>query len=197
VTGIDVSPYLIAAAERLAAEEGLASTVEFRAGNSEGLNLQDGSFDAVIAHTLVSHVQSPLAVLKEIARVVKSGGSIGIFDGDYASLTFENDDPEKGKADDETIIKAVVTNPRVMRQMPMLLREAGLELTASFSYVIADIGTADFWASALQSFVRLLPKASAMTEGDAKAWADAMFKRSDQGVFFGASNYYSFVATRP
>jgi hypothetical protein len=28
--------------------------------------------------------------------------------------------------------------------MPQLLREAGLELDASFSYVVADIGKADF-----------------------------------------------------
>jgi len=84
----------------------------------------------------------------------------------------------------------------VMREMPQLLREAGLELDASFSYVIADIGKADFWAPAIQSYVRLLPKAGAMTESRAQAWADAMLKRSDQGVFFGASNYYSYVAKR-
>lgn len=32
----------------------------------------------------------------------------------------------------ETIINAIVTSPRVMRQMPQLLREARLELDASF-----------------------------------------------------------------
>ena len=111
-------------------------------------------------------------------------------------MTFESDDPLKGKTDDETIINAIVTNPRVMRQMPQLLRDAGLELVASFSYVVADIGKADFWLSGIQSFRRLLPKAGAMTASDADAWADAMFKRSEQGVFFGASNYYGYVAQR-
>lgn len=196
VTGIDVSPYLTAAAKRLTTEEGLASAVDFRTGNSQSLDLPDASFDAVIAHTLVSHVQEPLTVLREIARIVEPGGIVGIFDGDYASLTFGSEDPAKGKTIDETIFNAIVTNSRVMRQMPQLLREAGLELTASFSYVIADIGKADFWASAIQSFVRILPKAGAMTEADAQVWANAMFKRSDQDIFFGACNYYSFVATR-
>ena len=196
VTGVDVSPYLTAAAEDLATKEGIANTVTFRTGDSQRLDLPDSSFDAVVAHTLISHVPDPFTVLKEIVRVVKPGGTVGIFDGDYASMSFGSDDPEKGKADDEMIIKAIVTNSRVMRQMPQLLHEAGLALTTSFSYVIADIGKADFWESAIQSFVRLLPKAGAMSEIEARAWADTMFNRSAHGVFFGACNYYSFVATR-
>jgi hypothetical protein len=121
---------------------------------------------------------------------------VGIFDGDYASLTFGSDDPVKGKADDEALIAAIVTNPRVMRQMLQLLRDAGLEPTASFSYLVAEVGKADFWAPAIQSFAHLLPKAGAMTERDAQAWADALVERSHQGVFFGACNYYSYLATR-
>jgi hypothetical protein len=51
---------------------------------------------------------------------------VGIFDGDYASITFGHEDPARGKAYDEAFIDAIVTSPRVMRQMPRLLREAGL-----------------------------------------------------------------------
>ena len=101
------------------------------------------------------------------------------------------------KANDELIIKALVTNPRVMRQMPQLLQEAGLSLVAAFSYVVADIGKADFWAPALQSFIRLLPKAEAMSESEAQAWVASMLKRSEQGQFFGATNFYCYIATRP
>ena len=31
-----------------------------------------------------SHVDDPLAVVKEAARVEKPGGMVGLFDGDYA-----------------------------------------------------------------------------------------------------------------
>lgn len=196
ITGLDISSYLVAEANRFAAQEGVANTIEFRAGDSQNVGLADGSFDAVIAHTLVSHVSDPRCVLKEMARLVKPGGKIAVFDGDYASITFGSDDIEKGKLDDELIINALVTNPRVMRQMPQLLQETGLVLAAAFAYVVADIGKADFWAPALQSFVRLLPKAGAMTEGGAQTWVASMLRRSDQGQFFGATNFYSYVATR-
>ncbi len=196
VLGIDVSPYLTTAAKRLAEQEGFAGAVEFQTGNSRSLELPDASFDAVVAHTLVSHVEDPLAVLREIVRVLRPGGAVGIFDGDYASMTFGSEDPARGKADDETIINAIVTHPRVMRQMPQLLREAGLELDVFFSYVIADVGKADFWGPALQSFLRVLPKSGAMSEAGAQAWVEGMLQRSEDGVFFGASNYYSYVAKR-
>ena len=196
ITGIDLSASLAATAKRLSGEEGIADRVEFRVGDTRSLDLATGIFDAVVAHTLVSHVDNPAAVIGEAARVVRLGGVVGIFDGDYASLTFGHADPARGKAYDEALINAVVTSPRVMRQMPRLLRAAGLELVASFSYVLTEIGKADFWLSGIESFQRLIPRAGVMTEEQAGVWADALRKDSDEGVFFGASNYYGYVARR-
>jgi ubiquinone/menaquinone biosynthesis C-methylase UbiE len=196
VTGIDRSTHLVGAATQLAQEDGVSGRVDFRAGDSHGLGLRDAEFDAVVAHTLLSHVEDPRAVLQEIARVLKPGGYAGIFDGDYASMTFASNDPVEGKAIDETIVGAIVTNPRVMRQMPQLLRDTGMELVAAFGYVVADVGRADFWDTSIKSLVKLLPKAGAMTESEAAEWAATMFRRSEQGTFFGASNYYGYVAAK-
>jgi len=197
VTGIDRAAYLVAAAARFAREEGVADRVDFRAGDSHSLALRDAEFDAIVAHTLFSHLDDPHAVLREMVRIVKPGGRIAIFDGDYASMTFAGDDPAKSKADDETMIRALVTNPLVMRRMPQMLRDAGLRLDAAFSYVLADIGRADFWGAGVASFAKLMPKAGAMTEEAAAQWAAALLRRSEEGIFFGASNFYSYMATKP
>jgi SAM-dependent methyltransferase len=197
VTGIDLSSYLVAAAARLAGEEGLADHVRFLAGDTRSLDLPDAAFDAVVAHTLLSHVDDPLAVVREAARVVRPGGMVGIFDGDYASLTFGHADPAKAKAYDEALIDAVVTGPRVMRQMPRLLQAVGLDLVASFPYVLAEVGKADFWLSGIEAFRRLIPKAGVMTEHEADLWADGLRRDSEAGVFFGSNNYYGYVARRP
>lgn len=197
VTGIDLSPYLVEAAKRLAHEEGLATLVEFRSGDTRELDIPDGEFDAVVAHTLVSHVQEALTVLNEAARVVKPGGLIAIFDGDYASMTFALDDPVEGKRYDEALISAVVTSPRVMRQMPRLIQQAGLQMIRTFPYIMAEVGEGDFWLSAIDSFEKLAPKSGAMTEAEATIWANALHEASDEEVFFGASNYYTYIARRP
>jgi hypothetical protein len=62
------------------------------------------------------------------------------------------------------------------------------------AHVLADIGRADFFSATIPSFVKLLPRAGAMSEAQAAAWAEAMLARSAQGIFFGASNFYSYVA---
>jgi len=197
VLGIDLSAFLVDTANRLAGAEQLADRVSFRVGDTSSLDLEDGRFDAVVAHTLLSHVRDPLATLREVRRALKPAGTVGIFDGDYASMTFGHEDPEKGRAHDEALVAAMVTQPRVMRQMPRMLRAAGLELVRSFPYVLAEVGQADFWAPAITSFRTLLPKAGAMSEADAGAWVDDLEKASADGVFFGASNFYSYVARRP
>jgi ubiquinone/menaquinone biosynthesis C-methylase UbiE len=197
ITGVDLSPYLVAAAKRFASEEGVAERVDFRPGDARRVEFPDSSFDAVVAHTLLSHVEEPLSVLKEAARLVKRGGTIGIFDGDYASLTFDQADAAKAETSDQLLVRALVTNPRVMRQLPRLLRGAGLELVTSFAYVLPEVGTASFWASAIEAYRRLLAKSGAMTEEEAGAWAAALRRDSDESVFFGSCNYYAYVARRP
>lgn len=197
VTGLDLSPHLIQSAKRLATEESLDDRVVFDIGDSRRLDLPEASFDAVVAHTLVSHVEEPLVVLKEAARIVRPGGLIGVFDGDYASMTFAFPDPAVGKQYDEKLINAIVTSPFVMRQMPSLIYEAGLELVKSFSYVMTEVGTADFWLSGIESFRRLAPQSGAMTESEADEWFRVLKQSSDEGTFFGSSNYYAYIARRP
>lgn len=48
-------------------------------------------------------------------------------------MSFSNEDAATVEAFDGAIHEAIVTNPRIMREMPRLLPKAGLELIASFS----------------------------------------------------------------
>jgi ubiquinone/menaquinone biosynthesis C-methylase UbiE len=194
VIGIDLSPYLVRAAKRLSDEEGLRGRIEFRSGDTRDLDIPDDTFDAVVAHTLVSHVPEALTVLKEAGRVVKPGGLIAVFDGDYASMTFALDEPVQSKKYDEALVDALVTSPQVMRQMPRLIQQAGLEMLRIFPYIMVEVGKGDFWLSAIDAYEKLAPKSGAITEEEATSWANALHKASDRGVFFGASNYYTHIA---
>jgi ubiquinone/menaquinone biosynthesis C-methylase UbiE len=131
VTGVDQSPQFIAAAERLAADEGLGDRVELVVGDAHALDFPAASFDVAVAHTLVSHVRDPLTVLAEAARVIRPGGSVAVFDGDYASLTFGCDDPQLGQAMERAVQSMIMSSPRVMRELPRLLPKAGLRLVAT------------------------------------------------------------------
>ena len=113
----------------------------------------DGEFDIVVLHTLISHVDDPLQVLREARRVVRPGGTVAVFDGDYASLTFAHPDHALAKTIEEKLAQLMVANPRIMRDMPRLLREAELDLVAAEGALYADIGTSRFWLGAAESYV--------------------------------------------
>jgi 2-polyprenyl-3-methyl-5-hydroxy-6-metoxy-1,4-benzoquinol methylase len=76
VLGIDLSPYLMTAAQRLAREEGVDERLDFRVGDACAVEAADATFDAVIAHTLLSHVEDPSLVVREAARVLRPGGML-------------------------------------------------------------------------------------------------------------------------
>ena len=196
VLGVDLSDYLIRAANGFAQKEGLTDRVEFRTGDSQLLTLPDAAFDAIVIHTMVSHVNDVDSVVRHCARMLAPGGVIALFDGDYASMTFGGDDVTQGRKIDEAIIGAIATQPRIMRQLPEVLHSAGLKIVRTFAYVLEDMGRADYWGPAIQSFRALLPKSGNMSAEQANAWADQMDKRSEQGTFFGACNFYTYVVQR-
>jgi SAM-dependent methyltransferase len=56
------------------------------------LDLDDGpfdrAFDVVHAHQVLQHVADPVAALREMARVTRSGGVLGVRDSDYAAFAW-------------------------------------------------------------------------------------------------------------
>lgn len=190
VKGVDQSPDFIAAAERLAAGDGL----EFVVGDAHALDLPPASFDAVVAHTLISHVRDPLAVLAQAAHVVRPGGSVAVFDGDYASLTFSSSDPRLGEAMETAVQSIIMSAPRVMRELPRLLPQAGLRLTATQAHVLAEAGSSRFLLNLAETYAPLAAANGLMAAADVEAWLAGQRRSAEDGTFFAACNYYAYVA---
>lgn len=197
IVGSDFSVALIDAARRLAAEEGVGDRIDFRVGDSHGLEDPDDHYDAVIAHTLISHVVDPTAVITETARVVRPGGRIIFFDGDYASLVFGAGDAKTNGEIVDGILAAIVANPNVMRQLPALLQAAGLDIDALLPHVLAEVGEASFFASMTDSYVPIAVKAGVLNKDKAVRWLAGQREATLKSNFFGSCNFYSYVARKP
>jgi len=195
VIGVDQSPIFIEAAQRLATQEGVTARVAFQVGDVHALDLPVAQFDAVVAHTVMSHVAEPLLVLKEVARVVRPGGAVALFDGDSASWTFACTDHGLGKALEEGLI-ALVHNPRVMRDMPHLLRQASLEVTDVMAHVYADVGKGGFFAGPAEGYAPLAARAGLVSQAQVETWLAEQRRRMEDGTFFAACNYYAYIAKR-
>jgi ubiquinone/menaquinone biosynthesis C-methylase UbiE len=76
VTGVDLAPALIETARERAQEQGL--DIDYRVGDCERLELDDGAFEVVSSTCGVMFAPDHEASARELARVVKLGGRIGL-----------------------------------------------------------------------------------------------------------------------
>ena len=196
VTGIDQSPEFIAAASRLAAQDRVANRVELLVGDAHQLDFPAASFEVAVAHTLISHVRDPMTVLTEVARVVRPGGRVAIFDGDYASLTFGCSDPELGQAVEPALQSMIMSVPRVMRDIPRLLPTAGLHLVTTQAHAYAEAGSSTFFLNLAETYAPLASSAGRLPAALVDAWLGDQRRSAKDGTFFAACNYYTYVAQR-
>lgn len=196
VVGVDQSPDFIEFARRFAADEGVSARTEFLVGDAHDTGLDGGCFDAVIAHTLVSHVTDPVAMVEEAARLVGAGGRVVIFDGDYASLTYAcPDDPGFGRRMDHALAAATFNNPLVMRELPALMPELGLYLVERFADCVAEIGDASYFRSFAETYAPLVAEADLLPAQQVERWLGAQRAAMTQGTFFASCNYHTYVAS--
>jgi 2-polyprenyl-3-methyl-5-hydroxy-6-metoxy-1,4-benzoquinol methylase len=196
ITATDVSPHLIDAARRHAEMEGLEGRITFEVSSAADLRAKNSTYDLIIAHTLFSHVANPVAILAECARVLRSGEQLLIFDRDFASSALSLEKEVAAKIDVEDIARAFAAQPYIIRQLPSLLVDAGFAIESHRSYVIADVGRADFFSEQLTTWRRLLPVSGVISRGDADLLMNGLDAASAAGTLFWANNFYTFVARK-
>ncbi len=91
VTGIDMTPEMLAKARASATEMGLAN-VEFVEGEAEDMPFEDASLDVVISNGVIDLIPDKEAVFSEILRVLRPGGRMQI-----ADVTIQNPVSEEGR----------------------------------------------------------------------------------------------------
>jgi ubiquinone/menaquinone biosynthesis C-methylase UbiE len=80
VTGLDLSPEFLHYAEATVHKLGLSEWISFRAGDVRQLPFDDNAFDWAWSSDCVGYAPlEPLLLIKELARVVRPGGSVAIF----------------------------------------------------------------------------------------------------------------------
>jgi demethylmenaquinone methyltransferase/2-methoxy-6-polyprenyl-1,4-benzoquinol methylase len=80
VVGLDQSAEMLAEGSRRVARAGLNDRIDLVHGEAERLPFDNGSFDALTFTYLLRYVEDPEATLRELARVVRPGGTIAMLE---------------------------------------------------------------------------------------------------------------------
>jgi ubiquinone/menaquinone biosynthesis C-methylase UbiE len=79
ICALDLTPAILARARGNAIKDGLANLVCVL-GDAQALPFGDGALDIAVTSYSLHHISDPAKVLREMARVVKPGGRVGVID---------------------------------------------------------------------------------------------------------------------
>lgn len=181
--GIDANPESIAAARAMATERS-AANVRFDVADVYALPFEDATFDAAFCHAVLQHLADPPAALREIHRVLKPDGVIGVADADHDGFVMWPRDPLIDRSLellDTLRQQSGGGDPRVGKRLRDLLHEAGFARSAG-SATAGYEGTGDAtrmageWQARYLEAPPLVEHAVALgltTRGEMVAMADA------------------------
>jgi ubiquinone/menaquinone biosynthesis C-methylase UbiE len=193
VVGSDYSSQLIEAAQGFAESEGVADTVRFEVEDAQATRQPSDRYDAVILHTVVSHLPEPSLAVREAARIAGLGGSVVVFDGDYASLTIHT-----GHPDDGTVLQAIrdasSANHHVMRSMPEIMKRESMSIRDIDGSVLVATGESPFFTSLATTYVPLAAETGTLDPELADSWMRSFEGSSAAGTTFASCNYLTYIA---
>lgn len=183
--GVDPSGEFLTIARDLARADGLAGVAEFREGSALALPFGDAEFDVALAATVLAHVPGGDAAVAEMARVVRPGGRVGIFDFDGDSLLLSHPD----RALTRRIVSAFSDHAAVdgwlVRRLPGLFGQAGLTRVAARAFLPLEREPDGFYGRMAVRAVDVATQTGAVTEAERERWLAQLRAEQAAGNFLG------------
>ena len=193
VVGVDQLEPFLERARELAAD---LDHVSFERSDARDLPFDDGSFDVVLLHTLLTHVPGPEGVLAEAYRVLKAGGQVAIYDGDFTTMTVATSDADPLQACINAFVEGNVHDRWLVRRLPRLLHDTGFEPAQMRSHGHLDTETPQLTSNWTKRGALYLHEWGRIDDSTRVALVAECDRRIEAGMFYGFMNYVSIVARK-
>jgi arsenite methyltransferase len=193
LVGIDPSSVFIDMARETFAGE---PRVSFALGDAVATGQADAFFDLVIAHTVYSHLVDPERALAEARRVLRPGGQLVIFDGDFATITvalFEGDPLQSAIT---AVLRHMMHAPYIMRRLPALVTATGFSVQSLEPHGYVQTTSPDFLLTLLSRGTNAATRAGEIGQALVDGFDCEARRRVANGTFYGAILFLSLAARK-
>lgn len=190
VVGIDPSEGLVARARNR------APALTFDVGDGQALPYEDQTFHAVVFATTLCHVPDPVAALAEARRVLRPGGSLLIYEGDYNTATVGLTAHDPLQTCVAAGVARMVNDPWIVRRLTSMVRAAGFDVGELRSHGYVEVAAA-YVPTLVAAGTTAMLESGTIAQPLADALVTEARDRADAGRFFGHIAYASLTAIRP
>jgi ubiquinone/menaquinone biosynthesis C-methylase UbiE len=190
VEAIDSSASMVPLAQRRCAE---FPWVTVRLGDVVDLSYADAQFDVAVCTQVYEYVQDIERALRELKRVLRTGGRAVLMDTDWESCVWHSSDDARMRR----VIECWNTHcphPRLPRVLRRLLRDAGfrVERIAVVPLLNSAFDTQTYSVGVMEVICGYARKH--LGEAEVQAWAEDLRALGANGEYFFSLNRYLFVA---
>ena len=196
VVGIDRSRYLVRAARALCRRHPASARIAVRLARGERLPFPEGRFAATLAITVLLHVLDPLRVLREMVRVTRPGGRVGVQDQDFGTVAVTHPDRALTARIFRGVEDRIYAEPHSGRRLPGLLRAAGVERVRLRTDVYQDTTLETYTKSFLERRAENAVRFGIVDARTAQRWLDAFTRLVADGAFVLTMNFYGAVGVK-
>jgi ubiquinone/menaquinone biosynthesis C-methylase UbiE len=191
VVGVDFSTNMIAEATLRQSSSSVAAT--FEQGDAQSLRFETGTFDACRTERMLCHVPDCEAALREMVRVVRPGGRVGVIDVDTAGVMIDNSDRAITNAFAASMTDTI-QNPWIGRTLRRLMGEVGL-VDVDVRPRVLEIGYGAI-EPMIDAHVALMQQTGIGVE-TVEAWKRELEYANMAGTFFMGMTMFLATARKP
>lgn len=197
VSGVDISEAMLSMARSRCAKLSSAALVDFHVGDATKLPFPDEAFNAAVSTQVYEYLTDVDAAIREVKRVLKSGGRFLVVDTDLDSIVWHGADP----ALTATVLRAWdehLVDPHLPGTLTRRLHSNGLVVQAQDAHAVLNPAyDEDTYSHGLIGLIKdFVPGRQGITQEQAEMWSEQLRRAGETGNYFFSLNRYLFLAVK-